>query len=1687
MPAVIATSEYRLIPGRLRISITELRQDPKYAQNLAKHLLGEKAIRSVTANPLTGRALIYFDHALLGVAEIQRLISAASQAYFTLESTPQTLKNTIVNTTHAQNKTHTMYTLATGGVLAALILKRLIAGKSPLSSSTRVFNLAALTTIIAGYPILYNGFETLAKKKRINHDLVLFLATLVLLAMRESITGLSVLWLVHLTNLFRLTMQVRNTGYINHLLTDKQQKVWRWENRRKNLVKYSDLQEGNIVLIHPGESIPVDGQVVAGKACVTQAAMSGDYQPQLKIVGDMVYAGTQVQAGSLKVNADKVGNATSMAQIACLVTEAQVKATKSLPPNRYADTLMWWAIAISGTVFWLTRDVMRSLAVLLTGCPAAIALSRNAALGAAVSTAAEQGIFVKEIEAIERVGQVDTVLFDKTGTLTTALPQITEIISLTPDYNENEVLVLAASAEKSTSHPLARMLLSEAQKRDLALIPANSRSLFGYGVQAIIGEKTIVIGNRLLMERKKVPFFRAKATVMRLEHLGNSILYVAVNRRLVGLIGVSDMIKPESYTAIRQLRSLGIKAISVITGDSPYAAEHISTELGLTEEWHSMLPEAKMHAIEEIRQTGKQIAMVGDGTNDSPAFAASNVGIAMGMSGTAQAIHAADIVIANDDPRKVPQAVRLGRHTNEVIKQNLALSVGSNIVGMALAAARLISPVTAGLLLNVSTLAVIFNSGRLLSRRRRREQVQMDLQRFSQKNSMAKACSASKSNVVCFPGNNNSYNNSADTQNSWHAQASTSVCDMLETSSQFGLTDHEAQLRIGQYGKNALQESEKPSFWKLLSAQFKDFMVQVLLGAAGLAFAIGKTRDAMLTVGIVIANAFLGVIQERKASSSLESLKTLSAPQARVTRGGRTFKVFAENLVPGDIIVLEAGDRVPADVRLLSCSHLEVEESALTGEPLPVRKEANTLCPQEYQLADRRNMAFMGTSVTRGRATAVVIATGMATEMGKIASLIQSHNEETTPLQRRLEELGKYLVYGCLGVSGLVFLIGLLRGQTTLTMLQTAASLAVAAIPEGLTAIVIIALAMGVQRMSKRNIIIRKLSSIETLGCATAICSDKTGTLTQNKMTVREIYTLDRTWRITGEGYMPCGCFQLDKTAIVPSSNIELMATLRSGILCNNARLVADSSPTGNVIAINKTRQTTWAIDGDPTEGALVVVAAKAGLKQTQLESTYRRLKELPFEAERRMMSVVCQEKQALPTLYCKGAADKILSICTHYVKDGQTLPLDAISREKIEQANLHMTGKAMRVLACAYRDLPHFQDEEQANDLEEQLVFCGLVGMIDPPRLEVPKAITKCKAAGVKVIMITGDHPLTAKAIACELGLMGSTERVVAGNELDIMSDAELAKIVADISVYARTSPQQKLRIVKALKSNGFVVAMTGDGVNDAPAVKCADIGIAMGIMGTDVTKQAASMTLADDNFATIIRAMEEGRSIYTNIRKAIRYLVATNIGEVVLMLLAAVIGLPLPLIPLQLLWLNLIGDGLPAIALVNDPPAKNIMTQSPKTADESVFSGGLGRKVVSRGIIIGVTSLALFAWKLINTGNLTLARTIVIAQLALSQFIHLFDCRIEREAGQVGIFSNPWLIGAFSLSLAMVVGIIHLPWLQPIFSTVALTGSEWLIAALLAGLTSIADFGIEGIIERSGKKNRFIPIADTKIQEVV
>lgn len=900
-------------------------------------------------------------------------------------------------------------------------------------------------------------------------------------------------------------------------------------------------------------------------------------------------------------------------------------------------------------------------------------------------------------------------------------------------------------------------------------------------------------------------------------------------------------------------------------------------------------------------------------------------------------------------------------------------------------------------------------------------------------------------------------------QQAWHVLPWLDVAKVLDVHPGKGLSLKEVHRRLLEVGKNALtvKKGVHPVF--LFLGQFKDFMVLVLLAATVVSGLLGEIADAVTILAILIVNAILGFIQEYRAERSMESLRSLTAPEARVLREGMEQRIPATDVVPGDIVLLEAGDRIPADVRWIQAVNIEVEESALTGESHPVGKSIVPLQDEFTPMADRRNMGYMGTIVVSGRGAGVVVGTGMNTEMGVIAGMIQSVEDEETPLQKRLAELGKWLVLISLLLCAAVVVTGVLRGQGFYKMFFTGVSLAVAAIPEGLPAIVTVALAVGVQRMVKRQAIIRKLPAVETLGCATVICSDKTGTLTQNQMTVRQIYSDGRKVTVTGQGYDPKGDFH----GADPEKEWDpLNAALKIGALCNNSTLTKKGVQVAGLFR-SKGPEAPWGIEGDPTEGAILVAAAKAGIWREVLEKKQERIGELPFDSDRKRMSVVYQTKKG-SVVYVKGAPDVILRLCDHELTRQGVVELSSERARHIMRSNDEMARQALRVLAVAERPLG--DSEPLDEQVEEGLTFVGLMGMIDPPRTSAVKAIRVCRQAGIKPVMITGDHRLTAEAVAHELGILrGTSGGVITGAELERVSDRELGEHVMDLSVYARVTPKDKLRIVRALKKQGQVVAMTGDGVNDAPAVKEADIGVAMGKTGTDVTKEASSMVLGDDNFATIVAAVEEGRGIYDNIRKFIRYLLSCNLGEVLTMFLATLVGLPLPLLPIQILWVNLVTDGLPAMALGVDGAEPGIMNRPPRAPGESIFARGLAIKIGVRGTMIGLGTLLVFVAALFMGVNMLGARTMAFTTLVFSQLFHVFDCRSEeRSIFEVGLFTNPYLVGAVLISIIMQLSVIYLSPLQAIFKTTALQGWQWIFILCVAGGPSIL-IGFARLIKNS------------------
>lgn len=826
-----------------------------------------------------------------------------------------------------------------------------------------------------------------------------------------------------------------------------------------------------------------------------------------------------------------------------------------------------------------------------------------------------------------------------------------------------------------------------------------------------------------------------------------------------------------------------------------------------------------------------------------------------------------------------------------------------------------------------------------------------------------------------------------------------------------GLTSKEAEKRIEKFGLNELEHKSKTSAIKIFISQFNDFMVWVLIAATIISGIIGDKADAVTILIIVIINAILGFVQEFRTEKSLEALKELAAPTCKVLRDSSIKIINSIYLTIGDIVILEGGDRIPADGFFIESSGIVVDESLLTGESVGVNKDA---------LNKNTNNGFMGTTIVKGKGIFKVNSIGMKTEMGKIADLIQNIDEEKSPLNIKLESLGKVLVILCLIICAAVTVMGIIRGNDITEMFLLGVSLAVAAIPEGLAAIVTVALALGVSRMLKRNALIRKLPAVETLGCTSVICSDKTGTLTQNKMTVKEVY-------INGRIY------ELDKEKLD-----ECIKLKKSLVYCN------DCNYDFNKIKMNEV------LHGDPTETALINMFFDDSKKLKEFVDKCERLFDIPFDSTRKMMSVIVKE-DGNNTCYVKGAPERVMDKCDYILENNKVKPFTYQKKKQVEEFITAMSSRALRCIAAAYKE----ENLNKNNSIEEHLTFIGVAASIDPPRDEARDSVLKCKLAGIKPVMITGDHQNTALAIAKSLSICNSEDQVITGSEIEQISDEQLEKKVNKIRVFARVSPSHKLRIVRAFKKNGNIVAMTGDGVNDAPAIKEADIGVAMGISGTDVTKEASSMILMDDNFSTIVAAVEEGRIIYDNIRKFIRYLLSCNLGEVLTMFLATVFYLPNPLSPIQILLVNLATDGLPAIALGVDPADNDIMRQQPREKNESIFARGLVEKILVRGSLIGLCTLLSFMVGRYYGMNLDTCRTLALCTLVMSQLIHVFECRSERHSiFEIKLFTNPYLVGAVAISVILICMVLYIPFLQGVFHTVPLSLNQWLIVTFFSGI---------------------------------
>lgn len=888
---------------------------------------------------------------------------------------------------------------------------------------------------------------------------------------------------------------------------------------------------------------------------------------------------------------------------------------------------------------------------------------------------------------------------------------------------------------------------------------------------------------------------------------------------------------------------------------------------------------------------------------------------------------------------------------------------------------------------------------------------------------------------------------------SWYKMSMQQVCKELSVNPETGITTEEALKRLERYGYNELREKEKETLLQKIINQMKDFLIIILIVASIVSAFMGETVDAIVIIAIVIINAALGVIQEGKAEKALEALKKMSAPNARVLRDGKVETIPARELVPGDVLQIETGDILPADIRIIQASNLKIEESSLTGESVPVDKDALDMPDKDVELGDRTNMGYMSTIVSYGHGRGIVVGTGHNTEIGTIADKIQEIDDEETPLQQKLEQLGKFLGIICLGVCVIVFIVGLLReGRITkegvVDMFMVAVSLAVAAIPEGLPAVVTIVLALGMKRMVDRNAIVRKLLAVETLGCVDVICSDKTGTLTQNEMTVVRAYAGDRMYKVSGSGYNPQGefCYIDGETPVLElPGELKLMLTI--GVLCNDS-------------VLQKNQEEQWCILGDPTEGALIVAGAKGGLSYEKLKEKHPRIQEIPFESERKMMTTFHEGILDTLSSLTKGAPDIVLERCSHILINGHEEELTDLYREKIRNANSSLASSALRVLAFAYRRFEVMPKNIDTQSIETNMVFVGLMGMIDPARVEAKKAIKVCRTAGIKPVMITGDYKDTAVAIAKDLGLMQPGDGVLTGRELDSLNDDGLLECVENISIYARVSPEHKVRIVDALKRKGHVASMTGDGVNDAMALKKADIGVAMGITGTDVAKGTADIVLTDDNFSSIVSAVEEGRIIYSNIRKFVFFLLSCNVGEILIVFLSMLAGLPVPLVPIQLLWLNLITDSFPALALGTEKGDKDIMTLKPRNVNTPIVDKKMisGIAVQSTALVIAVlgaylVGLCRYPDYKDNIAHLSFARTYAFTTLIFAELLRAYSSRSEKfTIFKIGFFTNKIMVWASVLSFVMLLAVIYIPFARPIFETTILSIRDWVVILLFS-----------------------------------
>jgi len=1564
----------RILPGRLRAEFFGLRENPQLAGRIERAFQAIPGIGHVEASPLTGRVLLVHDDEAIAadalLAQIYQMEAAQRRRVRRRTSHPLGSLARRPPRSPAMLLAKALEPVIAAALAAGVAIKVAVRGHSPTALSDRLNAVSVGVNALNGYPHV-RWLAQAILGRRIAADVLGEYASIALRAYRESTLALTADAGSSLFSFLEQSSLIRARRRARHLLRPQGHAHLRLGDGREIDIPISELQPGEVIRLEGQRRVPADGVIEDGIALIDESGLTNRAFLTEKGTGHAVFLGTRVVHGSLLVRVAATGDATRLGQ---LLQRAPTLRDGAVPESAAHPILRAGAVglALSGLTLVITRSWRRALSVLAMLNPNTLIAPTLAAFGSAIEAAAAEHARILRRGGLAALAHADVVLFGKTGTLTAESPAVEEVAPL-PGVTAETILRLAASALRNSTHPLNVPLLEKALELECDLAPATLlEPSSGHGVRAVVEGAPVLVGGAWLMADERISLDAAQGLVAGMEDRGSEILYVARDHRLIGLIGLRERLLPGAREAVRGLREAGIAELGVLSADPTQSAGRLAEELGIHRTWSGVDDEEKRTVVRQLQREGRIVAVVGASASDMLAMAEADVAVGVSGPDWAPTSRTADILLLQGHLSGLPALVALGRALMATIEQTVRVERIVAALGAAGAVAGLVPFGLADEINNYLMLALLFNARRL------------SLFRFGEPSQQRPAPEIEGPQ--------------------WHALPSAEAARILDVNEQTGLSVEEARRRLARYGLNELVAAPPPSFGVLYVRQLANAMTVLLWGAAVGSALVGELLNAALIGSVLLVNAALGAVQEYRGERAVAALRGQVAPTARCLRDGDVLLVPATELVPGDVVLLQAGDTVPADARIVESYECEVEESMLTGESGAVQKRADAV-RSDADLADRASMVHMGSAVTRGRAKVIVVATGMNSAVGRIAGLLGDTNGAQTPLQVRLGALSRTLL-GSSAFAGAAFIGGgLLRRLPLRSLVLGGASLATAAVPEGLPGIVTIALSAAVQRMSRRSIIVRRMSAVETLGRVTVICCDKTGTLTQNRMAVRAIASGAAHW--TGDGLTPEALRREDVAWI-----------LTIGAVCNDASVVDET--------LRKTL-------GGSTEGALLLAALDAGLDPSNLRQRYERVAELPFSTERAFMAAVCRRPAQDLVLMLKGAPETVLEFCDRCLHDGEIVPLDSAVRARMLTLSDQMAYDSMRVLAMAYLPLDAMPSAERL-ERPRACIFAGLVGMSDPLRPEVRDALGRCERAGVRVVMATGDHRSTAIAVARQLGLVFAREGVLDGPSMTAITEDELALLLPRTRVFARVTPEQKLQIIRAMQARGDVVAMTGDGVNDAPAVKRADVGIAMGHTGTEVTRQASSIVLGDDSFVSIVAAIEEGRGVRHNLRRALSFLLGGNLGEALFMVSATLLTGEVPLSPLHILLVNLFTDALPVMALAGVPATRGTV-ERPGTGD--LFDRRFFHDVARRGVATGLaaTAVHMLARRTAGPGG---AGSKTLAGLVGAQLVQARGWRRGEPADR-------FFDLALGISWAALSATTMLAPLRRLFGTSALTALDW------------------------------------------